>query len=113
MKGYYMEANEPLQLPQVDFNTTPLRIENAESSFTKLFSLKLPYSIILEKHSPNFNERFLSFTHIAPNYHAHFHFSKEFFNNSIFKKRPLHRHDYFEFMYVLEGEVIQNIENVY
>ena len=49
----------------------------------------------------------------APGFYVHFHLSKEFFYNSILRKRNLHRHDYFEFMYVLEGEVRQNIENTY
>lgn len=108
-----MKSNEPLQLSAIDISTAPLRIKNAESSFTKLFSLKLPYLIVVEKCSPNLDECFLSTTQVAPGFHVHFNLSKKFFYNSILRKRTLHRHDYFEFMYVIEGEVRQNIENIY
>lgn len=107
-----MESNLPFAFSEMNANKIPLKINNEESSFAKSFSIQLPYLITFERYSINSEDNFLITTQVGPGYHKHIHLSKVDFNKFFSKKRTLHRHDFFEFMYVLEGEVKQNIENV-
>lgn len=70
------------------------------------FEIGVPYMWIIEEF--NYVNDFFRYTVLAPNY-----YSEEEESLSVFltKNHPLHKHDFFEIIYVLKGNCLQKIEN--
>lgn len=76
------------------------------TSISALYELKSPYALIKERFDYNDN-LFLSSAE-APLY---FYSSTDPLNDSTFNYSQTHQHDYFEIMFVMDGNTVQKIEN--
>lgn len=89
------------QGPQTAFD-----VHHYGSSISALYELKSPYAIIKEKFSYDDNLLFSSAE--APLY---FYSNSRLLTDGTFNFSQIHQHDYFEIMFVMEGNTVQKIEN--
>lgn len=95
-----------------DYNNsdTGLNLQFGNSSIDSFFQLQSPFQITLEYCSGTSDEDYLNIVTLSPDKTyfapAPFNFYKPFYEN-----RSLHRHDFYELMLVLKGEVTQQIES--
>lgn len=93
--------------PPEDF-TLPFHIHNQGSEFSEFFSLVGPYQFMDQICNPQ--EDIWSVRLLAPqlNIFSNMNYATYL---KLQKLRPSHQHEYYEFAYVLDGELIQIIEN--
>ncbi len=82
-----------------------LEIHSPESTFCSFYELKTQYGFVIEEF--NVKNNYINYSVMTPN---HFSIKKEILTDSILMDRPLHQHDFFEMMFVLNGTCVQWIE---
>lgn len=98
--NYYSEDNA----------SSPLEIRNSHSRFSSFFQLNAPFQVTYQFCSGTATEDYLNtFTMSSDN--SYFSQETMMLHNYCFTKHAPHFHDYFEIMLVLEGTVLQRIEN--
>ena len=82
---------------------------NKDNSITSFYQLKSPFQVHFTTLHPEDIENFYISTLISPNHSIYFSESKE--KMLPYLVNTMHHHDYYELLFVLEGELYQNIEN--
>lgn len=86
-----------------------LFIFNEDSKYGSFYHSDVPFQISLEYCSGTSNIDYYNFLMASPS--GSYSFTVPYTECSYYySNRPLHRHDFYELMIVLKGEVIQNIE---
>lgn len=98
--NYYSEDNA----------SSPIEIRNASSRFSSFFQLNTPFQVTYQFCSGTTAEDYLN-TFTLSGGDSYFSHETMMFHNYRFMKHAPHFHDYFEIMLVLEGTVLQRIEN--
>lgn len=83
---------------------TGLRIDNTNSTNDGIFSLNGPYMIVYESCFSSLQT--LQVSMLAPGYAVQYHHTSTWFSEN----RNLHKHDFVEFMFVINGHILQKIE---
>ncbi|QQZ61194.1 helix-turn-helix domain-containing protein [Paenibacillus sonchi] len=87
-----------------------LRVQNAGSSIPEQYNLTMPYSIFSMYCDLSNEDAALIVNTVIPGQHYLRSLSKKELQ-SHYNRRTIHNHDYFEFMYVISGEVLNYIED--
>lgn len=82
---------------------------NKDNSIASFYQLKAPFQLYFCTFHPEDCENFYFTTIISPDFSVYFSQSKE--EIMPYLANPMHHHDYYELLFVLEGELYQNIEN--
>ena len=98
--NYYFEANA----------SSPIEIRNAFSQFSSFFQLNAPFQVTYQFCSGTATEDYLN-TFTLSDSDSYFSHETMMFHNYRFMKHAPHFHDHFEIMLVLEGTVLQRIED--
>lgn len=98
--NYYHEDNA----------TSPLKIRNAASRITSFFQLNAPFQVTYQFCSGTTAQDYLN-TFTLSGSDSYFSHETMLLHNYHFTKHAPHFHDYFEIMLVLEGTVLQRIED--
>ncbi len=85
-------------------------IQNFSSKFNQYYHLSPPYNAVIETFCPDFDSPYFKISSFSPERCHHSTISDEAILAKM-KNRPLHQHDFFEIMFVLQGEAVVNIEN--
>lgn len=93
-----------------DMENKILKVHNLKSSINSYFDMLTPIQITLEYCSGLSSDDFYNVLMLSPN-NSVFHTSKINPTFHKFNNRPPHLHNYFELLIVLEGDVIQQIED--
>lgn len=98
-------------LEAINSNTfKELLISNTkDDSIPSLYQLKPPFQLYFLTFHPEDNENFYLTTTISPDFAFYFSQTKEEIMPHLMTS--MHHHDYYELLFVLEGELYQNIEN--
>ena len=94
-------------MPKISFNEdykNALTIYGKESHFNQYYHLDTPFSFVLETYYKDEANEYISLTNFTPTDIKHTIVANP---NTIFtsQNRVLHQHDFYEFMYVLDGTV--------
>lgn len=92
--------------PQQNVNN-PLHVYNTKSGFFEFRELNAFYMICYVTINKTYNYAQANFISPEKMYTQYYDYNKSV---SEYESHPLHRHDFYEVMYVLEGTVTQNIE---
>lgn len=85
-------------------------IHNASSRFNQYYHMSAPFSAVIETFRSDLAKTYFKIINFSPdNFSQHLIDSEEIL--SAMKNRPLHQHDFFEFMFVQQGEAVVKIEN--
>lgn len=100
-------------MPKVSFNEdyrNLLTIYGKESHFNQYYHLESPFSFVLETYYKDDSSEYINLTNFTPEAIKHTSVTNP---ASIIRSqnRVLHQHDFYEFMYVLDGTVTNSIEN--
>lgn len=87
-----------------------IEVQNLDSSFNQYYHLSAPYSAIIETYRSDPEHPYFKISSFSPNSDSHALIDDPKLLNAM-KHRPLHQHDFFELMFVFEGEVRVKIEN--
>ncbi|MCM1088007.1 MAG: AraC family transcriptional regulator [Muribaculaceae bacterium] len=98
--NYYYEDNA----------SSPIDIRNARSRFSSFFQLNAPFQVTYQFCSGTTKQDYLN-TFTLSGSDSYFSQETMMFHNYRFMKHAPHFHDYFEIMLVLEGTVLQRIED--
>ena len=82
---------------------------NKDNSIASFYRLKSPFQLHFTTFRPEDHESIYLAAIISPDHSIYFSQSREEFMPYL--SNPMHHHDYYELLFVLEGEVYQNIEN--
>lgn len=82
---------------------------NKDNSIASFYQLKSPFQLHFTTFHPEDSENFYLAAIISPDHYIYFSQSEEEFMPYL--ANPMHHHDYYELLFVLEGELYQNIEN--
>ena len=80
-----------------------------DDSIPSLYQLKPPFQLYFLTFHPEDKENFYLTTTISPDFSIYFSQSKE--EVMPYLTNSMHHHDYYELLFVLDGELYQNIEN--
>lgn len=96
--------------PTTEDNTdSSLSIFNEDSKYGSFYHMNVPFQISLEYCSGTKPDDYYNF--LIASHSGVYSFSSPYAECSYYySNRPSHRHDFYELMIVLKGEVIQNIE---
>lgn len=86
------------------------KIHNAGSSFNQYYHMTSPFGAVIETYRSDLEKPYFKIVNFSPDDLSQSLLDDENFLADL-KKRPLHQHDFFEFMFVLQGEAIVKIEN--
>lgn len=78
--------------------------------FSQNYILNNPYRLIFTSYNPSLEDNCFSTTYVDPTGCLHIQLDKNE-TEYAFLKLALHKHDYFEIMFVLSGEIYVNIEH--
>lgn len=100
-----MEDNQISEQHTLCSSLPNLVIHNFKSTIAEIYDISWPYMVALEIF--NLHHGTVDLTMLSPHqYRTETHSMK----GSIYQNRSLHRHNFFEFMFVLKGSVEQRIE---
>lgn len=85
-------------------------VHNGQSAFSQYYHMDAPFSAVIETYRANEEEEYFKIVNFAPDEITHY-LIHERDMLSYLQHRSLHQHDFFEFMFVLEGEVTVRIED--
>ena len=85
-------------------------IQNVDSKFNQYYHLTSPYSAVIETYRSDLVKPYFKISSFTPDHCNHSLIEDETILSKM-KKRPLHQHDFFEIMFVMQGEAVVNIEN--
>ena len=97
-------ANESLLKKNISL--TELQIDNRASLYAEQYRLNGPYMLIYMNYDLDRDEVF--YTLIAPGFSRS---NTSRMKSDFVRNRSMHQHDYFEFMFVIHGRIIQKIED--
>ena len=108
-----ISGNRGAYMPKISFNKdykNALTIYGRESHFNQYYHLETPFSFVLETYYKDEANEYISLTNFTPTDIKHTIVQNI---STIFtsQNRVLHQHDFYEFMYVLDGTVTNSIEN--
>ena len=93
-----------------EFRSKFLKVHNFHSNFSQYYHIDTPFSVVLEVYRSDLENKYFKIANFSPNDFSEILIDDESLLSSM-AKRPLHQHDFFEFMFVQQGEVIFKIEN--
>lgn len=100
-------------MPNVAFNVDYedfLSIQGKNSHFNMYYQIDTPFSFVLETYDDKSDEAYINMASFTPNNIKHT-VVKDPAKIMAAQNRCLHQHDFYELMFVLEGKVINCIEN--
>jgi AraC-like DNA-binding protein len=87
-----------------------IEVQNPDSNFNQYYHLSSPFSAVIETYRTDTDVPYFNISSFSPDSCTH-----AIINDAsmleIMKQRPLHQHDFFELMFVLQGEVCVKVEN--
>lgn len=93
-----------------EFRSKFFKVHNVHSNFNQYYHMDDPFSVVLEIYRTDLEQSYFKIANFFPH-----DFSQVLIDDkeilSAMSKRPLHQHDFFEFMFVQQGEVVFKIEN--
>lgn len=87
-----------------------VEVHNGQSAFSQYYHMNAPFSAVIETYRKEAGEEYFKIVNFTPNSISHYLINDPDIL-SVLQNRSLHQHDFFEFMFVLEGEVTTRIEN--
>lgn len=93
-----------------EFCSNFLKVHNSHSNFNHYYHMDTPFSVVLETYRSDLEKRYFKIVNFSPDAFSQALIDDEEILNAMLK-RPLHQHDFFEFMFVQQGEVAFKIEN--
>lgn len=87
-----------------------VEVHNGKSAFSQYYHMNAPFSAVIETYRKEADEEYFKIVNFTPNHISHY-LINDCDMLSVLQNRSLHQHDFFEFMFVLEGEVTTRIEN--
>lgn len=103
-----MNAEQSTSIQQL--NSRLFEIHNANSTFNQYYHMSAPFSAVVETYRSDLPQSYFKMAYFSPEDISHVLIDEEDLLSSM-KRRPLHQHDFFEFMFVLQGEATVKIEN--
>lgn len=85
-------------------------IQNADSHFNQYYHLTSLYSAVIETYRSDLEKPYFKISYFSPEQINHSLIDDEVILRHM-TDRPLHQHDFFELMFVLQGEAVVKIEN--
>lgn len=85
-------------------------IQNVNSSFNQYYHLTSPYNAVIETYRCDLDMPYFKISSFSPEHTSHSLIDATELLEKM-KNRPLHQHDFFEIMFVLQGEAIVKIKN--
>ena len=85
-------------------------IQNVNSSFNQYYHLTSPYNAVIETYRSDLDQPYFKISSFSPEHTSHSLIDATELLEKM-KNRPLHQHDFFEIMFVLQGEAVVKIEN--
>lgn len=95
---------------ETDTAKSPLKIDNAKSEFGALFQIKSPFQVTYEYCSGTAQDDYMNSISLSAENTFFCQETYDLHNLHFYKAAP-HFHNYFEIMMILDGTVIQRIEN--
>lgn len=89
-----------------DSHVKGVSIRNPYTKIVEFYEISRPYIITLEYF--NLTDNDVRLAQIGPQYHAEYKYTAT--DSDPLQNRNLHRHDFFEIMYVLKGSTVHRIE---
>ncbi|MGN0341926.1 MAG: helix-turn-helix domain-containing protein [Roseburia sp.] len=93
----------------VSSDDSPIRVQNGESELGCLYKMNEPFQVTLECCGVDGIGDYINVVTLSPNHSLLYQETMDSKNHSQ-TKRLMHFHDYFEFVVVLEGNIVQKIE---
>lgn len=85
-------------------------IQNLDSKFNQYYHLTSPYSAVIETYRSDLDKPYFKISSFSPDHCLHSSIDDDALLSQM-QKRPLHQHDFFEIMFVLQGEAVVNLEH--
>ncbi len=84
-------------------------IKNINSHFNQYYHMAAPYNAVIETYRSDSDEPYFKFSSFSPVDNNHSVINEPDILHKM-ENRPLHQHDFFEIMFVLQGQAIVKIE---
>ncbi|MDE6420979.1 MAG: AraC family ligand binding domain-containing protein, partial [Lachnospiraceae bacterium] len=105
-----MEQDTKLDmLAALDSSDSSINVQNGESDFSRFYHMNVPLQLTLEYCDGSEPEDYVNIVTLSPTKAVLYQESLTLKNTPYAKNAP-HFHDFFEFVIVLEGSIIQKIE---
>lgn len=105
-----MEKDTRLDMQKVlDSSDSSINVQNGESDFSRFYHMNVPFQLTLEYCNGSGNEDYVNIITLSFTKAVMYQETLEQKNDSYSKNAP-HLHDFFEFVIVLEGKIVQKIE---
>lgn len=96
-------------LSALDSRDSSIKVQNGESDFSRFYHMDVPFQLTLEYCNGPDPEDYVNIVTLSATKAVMYQESLSLKNEPYFKNTP-HFHDFFEFVIVLEGNIIQKIE---
>ena len=96
-------------LSALDSRDSSIKVQNGESDFSRFYHMDVPFQLTLEYCNGPDPKDYVNIVTLSATKAVMYQESLLQKNNSYTKNAP-HFHDFFEFVFVLEGNIIQKIE---
>ncbi|MCM1537978.1 MAG: AraC family transcriptional regulator [bacterium] len=96
-------------LRALDSSASSIHVQNGESDFSRFYHMNVPLQLTLECCNGSKPEDYVNIVTLSPT-KAVFYQESLSLKNEPYRKNAPHFHDFFEFVIVLEGSMIQKIE---
>lgn len=105
-----MENNTRLDMQEaLDSSDSSIKVQNGESDFSRFYRMNVPFQLTLEYCDGSDPEDYVNVVTLSFE-KAVLYQETLALKNYSYAKNALHLHDFFEFVVVLEGSIIQKIE---
>lgn len=105
-----MEKDTTLDmLKALDSQDSSINVQNGESDFSRFYHMNVPFQLTLEYCNGSGQEEYVNIVTLSSTKAVLYQESLTLKNDPFIKNTP-HFHDFFEFVIVLEGNIIQKIE---
>lgn len=98
-------------LRALDSSASSIRVQNGESDFSRFYHMNVPLQLTLEYCNGSKPDDYVNIVTLSPT-RAVFYQESLALKNEPYHKNAPHFHDFFEFVIVLEGSMIQKIEGM-
>jgi len=105
----YFTNNDEQNLDDLRHRSSAFSASNTDTTLLK-YHMDAPFKLEFFSFHPNDDEHYFAMTSLSPNEFIYSALKKQEIENQL-KKARLHQHGYYEFLFVLSGEVYQIIEN--
>lgn len=96
-------------LGALDSRDSSIKVQNGESDFSRFYHMNVPFQITMEYCNGSKKDDYVNIMTLSPTKAVMYQEPLSQKNDSYAKNAP-HFHDFFEFVIVLEGNMIQKIE---